>query len=142
MRTISFPESTLRVTAFKDPVLERCGHDPRSEYAELYWLPILGPTSLLLMRRLTTRLDSWPDGFEIDTELFARELGVGMSGGKNGPMWRSVDRCCRFGAIKRNGRRIAVRTHLSPLTDRQVQRLPTSLQNLHRHTTHTEAATV
>ena len=131
----AFPEELIRVTAWPDPVLDRLGHDPRSGYVERYWLPILGPSCLLLLRRLAAELEQRPDGFEIDTALWATELGIGMKGGKNGPFWRAVERGCRFGAAQRNGDRLAVRRRLPPLTARQVERLPTPLQEAHHRWT-------
>jgi hypothetical protein len=50
-RELQFPETRLTVTAWSDPVLDHLGHDPRSRYAERFWLPIVGPSCLLLGRR-------------------------------------------------------------------------------------------
>ncbi|MGI9595613.1 MAG: hypothetical protein ACR2QK_05615 [Acidimicrobiales bacterium] len=127
----AFPEDLVRVTPWPDPVLDRLGHDPRSGYVERYWLSILGPSCLLLLRRLASELEQQPDGFDLDTVRWASELGIGMKGGKNGPFWRAIERGCRFGAAQRNGNRLAVRRRLPPLTARQVERLPPSLQSSH-----------
>lgn len=54
-----------------------------------------------------------------------------MKGGKNGPFWRAIERGCRFGAAQRNGDLLAVRRRLPPLTSRQVERLPATLQDAH-----------
>ncbi len=127
----SFPEDLVQVSAWPDPVLDRLGHDPRSGYVERYWLSILGPSCLLLLRRMAGELEQHPDGFELNTVQWASELGIGMKGGKNGPFWRSIERASRFGATQRNGSRLAVRRRLPPLTARQVERLPVSLQEPH-----------
>ncbi len=131
-RIPSFPEEQVRVTAWSDPVLDRLGHDPRSVYVERYWLSILGPTCLLLLRRLASELEQEPDGFVLESGQWALELGIGMKGGKNGPFWRAIDRACRFGAAQRNGDLLAVRRRLPPLTNRQVERLPSRLVDSHR----------
>lgn len=131
-RVPTFPEEQVRVSALADPVLDRLGHDPRSGYVERYWLSILGPTCLLLLRRLAAELEQQPDGFTLETGQWALELGIGMKGGKNGPFWRAVDRACRFGAAQRNGDLLAVRRRLPPLTNRQVERLPLGLADAHR----------
>jgi hypothetical protein len=55
------PEA-IRVTPWPDPVLDVIGHDPRSWYAETFWLPTLGPTALLLMRHLADRFETDPAG--------------------------------------------------------------------------------
>jgi hypothetical protein len=126
-----FPEATIRVSAWPDPVLDKLGHDPRSGYVERFWLPVLGPSCLLLVRRLAADLERADSGFEIDTAQLAQELGIGMKGGRHGPLWRAVERACRFGGAHRNGDRLAIRRRLPPLTLRQVERLPASLRAEH-----------
>ena len=42
--------TTLTIVPWIDPIIDTIGHDPRSRYAETFWLPTLGPTSLLLLR--------------------------------------------------------------------------------------------
>lgn len=130
-RAPAFPEATLSVVGWPDPVLDQLGHDPRSAYVERFWLPVLGPSCLLLIRRLAAELERRPDGFEVDSAQWAGELGIGMKGGQHGPFWRAVERTCRFGAARRNGPRLALRRRLPPLSTRQVQRLPESLQGEH-----------
>ncbi len=127
-----FPEDMVRVTAWVDPVLDNLGHDPRSGYVERYWLCILGPSCLLLLRRLAAELEQQPDGFDLDTVQWATELGLGMKGGRNGPFWRSIERACRFGTAQRNGSLLAVHRRLPPLTARQIERLPAALQLSHK----------
>lgn len=127
-----FPEETVTVTPWPDPVLDNLGHDPRSLYVERYWLSILGPSSLLLLRRLAGELERQPDGFSLRPARWAAEMGLGMKGGKHGPFWRSLERCCRFGAARRNGSLLTVRRRLPPLTLRQVERLPEQLQLAHQ----------
>lgn len=34
----------ITIEAWRDPVVEALGHDPRSLYVETFWLPVLGPT--------------------------------------------------------------------------------------------------
>ncbi|MEM7273236.1 MAG: hypothetical protein AAF547_09175 [Actinomycetota bacterium] len=127
----SFPEEAIRVTAWADPVLDNLGHDPRSPYVERFWLPILGPSCVLLLRRLAADLERSPDGFLLETARLAPALGIGMKGGRNGPLWRAVERACRFGAAQRNGELLAVRRRLPPLTARQTERLPADLAAEH-----------
>ena len=54
--------TAIRVTPWPDPVLDVIGHDPRSWYAETFWLPTLGPTALLLLRHLADRFEIDPAG--------------------------------------------------------------------------------
>jgi hypothetical protein len=126
-----FPEHRLVVRTWPDPVLDNLGHDPRSSYVEQYWLSILGPSAILLLRRLANGLDARPDGFELDPAQWALELGLGAKGGRHGPFWRSVDRVCRFKAAQRNGEVLSVRRRMPPLTHRQIERLPEHLRRAH-----------
>ena len=81
-----FPIPTVSVEPWPDPVIDELGHDPRSAYVERFWLPVLGPSTVWLLRRLADQLDRQPDGFELDLVDTARCLGVGMRGGRNSPM--------------------------------------------------------
>ena len=127
-----FPIMTLRIEAWPDPVIDDLGHDPRSNYVERFWLPVLGPSTVWFLRQLADRLDSSPEGFDLDLVETARALGVGMRGGKHSPMLRTVDRACRFGAARMIGTTgLAARRRLAPLTRAQAERLPASLQRAH-----------
>ncbi len=123
--------SELAVIPWSDPMLERFGLDPCGQYVERFWVSVLGPTSTLLLRRLAQALEEQPEGFMLDTTAWAIELGVGTKGGKHGPFWRSLERCCRFGIVTRNGSTVAVRTRLPQLSMRQVARLPPHLKAAH-----------
>ena len=124
--------STLAVEAWPDPVIDELGVDPRSGYVERFWLPVLGPSTVWFLRRVADELDRRPDGFTLDLVDTAHALGVGMRGGRNSPMLRTVDRSCRFGAARVQGPgAIAVRRRLAPLTRAQVERLPASLRTEH-----------
>ena len=127
----SFPELSLRIRPLHDPVLDRLGHDPRSEYVEQYWLSILGPSAVLLLRRLAIQFDREPAGFDLDLVECAQELGLGARGGKHSPMWRTLDRICRFGLATRNGANLSLSRHLPPLSLRQIERLPAHLRTEH-----------
>lgn len=131
MTTPTFPEEHLEIRPWPDPVLDHLGHDARSPYVERYWLPILGPSATLLVRRLATGLDESPEGYEVDPAAWALELGIGMRGGRHSPFWRSLERTCRFGAARRHGTVLAVRRRLPPLNRAQVDRLPPALRQRH-----------
>ncbi len=129
-----FPELSLRISPLDDPVLAQLGHDPRSDYVEQFWLSILGPSAVLFLRRVANQLNAArtpPEGFDLDLVACAQELGLGSKGGKHSPMWRTLDRICRFGLATRNGPNVALGRHLPPLTMRQVDRLPAHLQRAH-----------
>ena len=126
------PAMTFAVDTWSDPVIDQLGHDPRSAYVEKFWLPILGPSSVWLLRRIADGLDRHPEGFELDLVDTAQSLGVGMRGGRNAPLLRTFERCCRFGAARMHGTSsISVRRRLAPLTRTQTERLPNSLRAEH-----------
>ena len=129
---LSFPRTTLTVQSWPDAVIDAVGHDVRSPYVERFWLGLLGPSSTWLLRRLVTRLDAEPEGYELDLALTATELGLGVRSGRHSPFLRSIDRCCRFGAAQQVGDGLLrVRRKLPPLTRLQVARLPAALQEAH-----------
>lgn len=122
----------LWVEPWADPLLESMGHDPRSAYVERFWLPVLGPSAVWLLRHLAAELEAHPGGTTIDTTDTARALGVGGRGGRNSPFLRSVERIVTFGMARQIAEtHLQVRTAMAPLTQRQLQRLPTALQRDH-----------
>ena len=124
----------LDIEPWADPVIDQLGVDPRGAYTERFWLPVLGPSTVLFLRQLADRLDDEPDGFTLDLTDAARSLGVGMRGGRNAPIMKTVERTCRFGAAQMHGRTtLAVRRRLAPLNRSQVERLPERLQAEHGH---------
>ena len=123
---------TLAVAPWHDPVLEAVGHDPRSGYVERFWLPILGPSTLLLVRRITSELDRQPDGFDLDLEDAARGLGLSLRGGPSGPFFRALGRTAQFHITKATGpTTLMARSRIQTLSHRQLERLPDSLRAEH-----------
>jgi hypothetical protein len=112
-------------------VVDPVGYDPRAAYVEQFWLGILGPSSIWLLRRIAVGFDTWPDGFEIDLAETAAALGLGTSG-RNSPFSRTLHRLIQFGMAQPASFGLAVRRRLPPLTTRQVGRLPHRLQDAHR----------
>jgi hypothetical protein len=132
----TYPISSLAVEAWPDPVIDEVGHDVRSRYVERFWLGLLGPSATWLLRRLVSGLDDHPDGYELDLALTATELGLGNRSGRHSPFFRSIERCCRFGAAHQIGdHTLRVRRKLPPLTRAQLQRLPEALQDAHERWT-------
>jgi hypothetical protein len=81
---------TLIVRPWPDTVIETVGYDPRSVYAEMFWLSVIGPTALWLVRRLVAGLEHFPDGYELDLGETARALGLGYTAGKAGPFLKKA----------------------------------------------------
>ena len=129
----TYPVPHLAVRAWTDPVIDAVGHDVRSAYVERFWLGILGPSATWLLRRLVQGLEDQPDGFDLDLALTATQLGLGGRSGRHSPFFRSIDRCCRFGAAHLvEEQTLQVRRKLPPLTRMQVARLPQVLQDTHQ----------
>ncbi len=132
----------LIVMPWHDPVVEVNGFDARSQYVELFWLGILGPTSTWLLRRLVAGLDHYPDGYELDLEQTANALGLSLAAGTHSPFGRALNRCVMFGMAHSLSHGIAVRRLIPPLSERHLRKLPMHLQQAHvewlrpRHGTH------
>jgi hypothetical protein len=130
----------IRVTPWPDPVLDVIGHDPRSWYAETFWLPTLGPTALLLLRHLADRFEVDPAGIELPVADTAAALGLGPRDGQHSPLMRSLVRLQQFElACRETDVAIAVRRTLPPVHRRHVRRLPAALQARHNEWTAEQA---
>jgi hypothetical protein len=115
-------------------VIDEVGHDPRSVYVERFWLGVLGPSSVVFLRRLAAELESSPSGFTLPLEETARTLGLGMRGGRNSPFLRTITRCAQFHLVQfdERGATLLARRKLPPLTRGQITKLPERLQNQHQ----------
>ena len=128
--------AALKVIPWPDPVLDVLGHDPRSWYAETFWLPTLGPTSLLLMRHLADRFERAPKGIDLPVADTAAALGLGPRDGQHSPLMRSLGRLVQFDLACSDGdTSIAVRRALPPIHRRHIRRLPAALQAKHEEWT-------
>ena len=124
--------ATLRIEAWIDPVIDALGHDPRSDYVERFWLPVLGPSTTWFLRHLAAWLDTSPAGCALDLAETARALGLGERSGRHAPFLRTVARAVDFEmATWRAPALLAVRRRLPPLARRHVARLPERLRREH-----------
>ena len=114
-----------------DPAVDAHGFDPRSTYVELFWLGVLGPSSVWLLRRVALGFDTWPDGFELDVQDTADALGL-AAGHRNSAFTRTVQRIAQFGMARIGDDGLYVRRRLPPLGARHLARLPASLRDAHR----------
>jgi hypothetical protein len=125
-------EMVLHVRPWPDDVVDRAGYDPRSPYAEDFWLPVLGPSTLWLLRRFAAGFDYSPDGFDLDLAETARSLGLSDRADRGSPFLRALNRTVGFGMAKLTGLEgLAVRRRLPPLSHRQVGHLSPALQERH-----------
>lgn len=108
------------------------GVDPRSAYVETYWLSILGPSSVLALRRMTDWLEDNPSGIVVGLEDLAQSLGLGHGTGRHAPVVRTLDRLIGFGIAQIAWDAYAVRSAVPPLTSRLANRLPAYLAERHK----------
>ena len=104
---LALPVDVVHVVPWVDPVIDALGFDPRSDYVELFWLGVVGPSTTWLMRRLVAGLDRAPEGFALDLAETAQAIGIGGNGGgaggRNSPFARTLVRACQFGLAQTNG---------------------------------------
>ena len=127
------PEAaTVMVVPWHDPIVDAVGFDVRSNYVELFWLNVLGPTATWTLRRLVTGLDRYPLGYELDLAEAASMLGLAYSAGTSNSFGRALQRCQLFGMSQTvPGGGLAVRRRVPPVAARHLSRMPPQLQAMH-----------
>ncbi len=133
----------VNIAAWNEPGVDHVGFDARSQYAELFWLPILGPSTMWLLRHIAQRFDHEPTGFVLDITTTASALGIGAAKGKHSAFHRSINRLVSFDmGYTIDDSTIGVRRVLPQLHVGQVRRLTPSAQRLHREMTSGQRDTV
>jgi len=129
--TSPFLHSSLWIEPWRDSITEQNGHDPRSRYAEQFWLGVIGPTAAWLLRHIAHEFDSSPDGFELPVTDIARQLGISPKSGPRGGLPRTLHRLVMFRLASEGHAGYAIRRSLPPLNNAQLRRLPEHLQRSH-----------
>lgn len=124
-------DTSVTVRPWHDPVLERRGLDARGRYAERYWLAVIGPTALWVMRRFADEFDRSPDGFTIDLAHTAATMGLSYARGPHSPFGKAVHRCVMFGLALPAEGGFTVRRHLPTVARRHLERLPADVRESH-----------
>ncbi|MCB0967037.1 MAG: hypothetical protein KDB37_09405 [Ilumatobacter sp.] len=119
------------IRPWRDPVVDGRGHDPRSVYAERYWLSVIGPTATLIMRRFADEFDHAPDGFVIDLAHTATTMGLSYTKGQHSPFGKALHRCVMFGLAQPTPDGFTVRRILPNVAQRHLSRLPDDVQQSH-----------
>jgi hypothetical protein len=121
---------------------ERHGYDAQSTYVEQFWLPVLGPSTTLLIRHLNIRLERDGEGVILEAALTARALGLGEHPGRHAPFLRAVRRAIDYDLVsigERDERSpetevpLLVRRLVPMLSKRLAERLPEPLAREHRY---------
>ena len=129
--TFTADEPTVMVVPWHDPIVEAVGFDVRSQYVELFWLNVLGPTATWALRRLVTGLDRYPLGYEMDLGETASMLGLAYSTGTSNSFSKALQRCVLFGVSQQVPGGLAVRRKVPPVAGRHLARMPDALQAMH-----------
>ena len=125
-------QTSIQVIAVRHPILEALGHHPTSEYAEQFWLPVIGPSALWAQRRLNAGFVGGRDSYQLDLTDLGREIGLGAGTGRNSLVVRTVSRLVDFHLAEIVDGRLGVSTMLPPLSRRQATRLPEHLATRHQ----------
>jgi hypothetical protein len=128
---IPVTDHLLMVVPWLDPVVDSVGYDVRSQYVELFWLNVLGPTATWILRRLVLGFDRYPLGYELDLEETASALGLSYTIGTANAFMRSLNRCVLFGVSQPTQGGLAVRRRVPRVATRHLMRMPAHLRQAH-----------
>jgi hypothetical protein len=103
-------------------------------YIEHVYAGVVGPTSVLVLRRADLLFRAFPNGIEIDPSEFAQSFGIGNSTGPNGMLFRTFDRLHRFrlATWDANYGTLDIPLEARPVRPAMLARLPESTQAVHR----------
>jgi hypothetical protein len=128
--------TNLRITVWTDREGDATGYPARHPYVDLFWLPILGPSSTALLMRLNLYLDDDHEAWTFNLNDLGQELGLGTSESKHSPLLRAISRLIEYNLAKRShSGTLAVRRVVGPLPPQYLSRLSPVWQDLHRHLT-------
>jgi len=117
-----------------DAKIDQRGRDPRSDYVELFWLGIIGPSPTWLVRRVVMRFAHDPNGFEVDCAEMAAELGLAAGKGWASTFGRAIQRCVMFGIAAPLEHGVvgwSFRRRLPTVAARHIARLPERIAAMH-----------
>lgn len=95
---------------------------PFSLYAEMYWLPVIGPGSFVVARRLVALAPA-----KVDMADLGRMVGLGHRGGANSPLARSMIRLVQYKLAAVDDGVYVIRAKWHRATPAMLERLPTSV---------------
>lgn len=100
-------------------------------YLEQCWGPVLGPSSVALLRHCMWH---WQDATPavVDAAELAAEIGLGRGTGGSSPLWHTIDRLARFAMVEVTGAEVAVYTEVTPVGARRLERLPAWTRRRHQ----------
>jgi hypothetical protein len=114
-----------------NPKVRRVGFTLDDPYVEQVWAAVIGPSALLVLRRLPM-LWREREPAVVDLRELGQSLGLGPSLARSGRTWKTIERPVGFGmAHWLPGDELGVRTQVAPLSGRQLARAPEWTRRVH-----------
>jgi len=129
--------ASIELSPIFDPTLERVGLPLDHPYIERVYCSVLGPSSVLLLRRAGELFAEHPEGARVDLVDLSRSLGLGVRAdaddvGRNAPLRRTMDRLVHFRMAKwLNDDRLGIHPKVPALERHRAARLPEPVQADH-----------
>ena len=130
------PHVAIRLVATAERA--RHGWPIDSRFVEEFWLPVLGPSSVVLLRWVARHADELARYQLMPLVELASVIGLGTSVGRHSPICRTLERLARFDAARRDTApnadtpELSVYSHLLPVHRRLATQLPPALQADHQ----------
>jgi hypothetical protein len=129
--------ASVELSPLFDATLERVGIPLDHPYIERVYCSVLGPSSVLFLRRVGELFAEHPEGTRVDVVDLSRSLGLGVRPdaedvGRNAPLRRTMERLVRFRmGVWRGEDHLAVHPKLPALERHRLVRLPEAVQAAH-----------
>ncbi len=134
MHPLQIIPARITFVAFDAPGVDGLTFGPGSAYIENCVLPLIGPSSFLLYRRVALVVTRGGEAV-IDVGQLSANLGLGTKTGPKSPIFKALARLELFGlGAWRQPDRYALRLAVAPLADRGARRLPEPARTIHYRT--------
>jgi len=122
----------LHARPHPDPRVRRLGFDLTHPYVEQCWGAVIGPSAVVILRRLPV-LWAQHEPAQFPADALAASLGLGLGAGQNGRFHRSLERLSQFRLAEwiERGTALAVYTEVTPFSASRVARVPEWTREAH-----------
>lgn len=116
-----------------DARVKRVGFDLTDPYVEHCWSAVVGPSSTLLLRRMPVLWASQQVPAEVEASKLSRSLGLGVGVGERSRLVSTMNRLVQYRLARPapEGAGLKVFRQVSPLTPRQLERVPQWTRDTH-----------